>query len=128
MCVTGPNYCHVINIKEKMDGLIIALIAFCMVLLVIALTFILSNNRHKQRMMLLEKGKDPNFFDTPEARRIPLKWGMLLVGMGVGFLTAFILDTYFFVHIKDTEPLYPGMVFLFGGLGLTFFHYFLARE
>ena len=108
-----------------MDGLIIALIAFCIVLLVISLTFILSNNRHKQRMMLLEKGKDPDFFDTPESRKAPLKWAMLLVGMGMGFLIAFSLDTYVFAGLQDTEPIYPGMVLLFGGLGLVVFHYFL---
>jgi len=111
-----------------MDGFIIALIAFCIVLLVVSLTYVLTNIRHKQRMMLLEQGKDPNFFETPEVRQAPLKWGMLLIGMGLGFMSAFLLDHYFFSDLTDTEPLYPAMVFLFGGLGLVFFHSFLARN
>lgn len=109
--------------KQDMDGIIIILIAFCIVLLIVSLTYVLTNIRHKERMMLLEKGKDPNLFDTPYSRKAPLKWGMLLLGVGFGFFSAFILDHYVFPSSFETEPVYPAMIFFFGGLGLVVFYY-----
>ncbi len=105
-----------------MQGLIITLIAFCAVLLIVSITYVLTNIRHKERMALLEKEKDPGLFDNPQARLTPLKWGMLLIGAGLGFLVAFLLDNYVFTSVIDTDPIYPAMIFMFGGTGLVIFY------
>lgn len=111
-----------------MDGIIIALIAFCIVIMVVSLTFVLTNLRHKERMMLLDKGQDPNLFDTPQSRKAPLKWGMLMLGVGLGFFMAFLLDNYVFPSSLETEPVYPAMIFLFGGLGLVIYYFKLSNR
>lgn len=121
--VTAMAYCCVIVIKHKMmNGLILALIVFCVVLLIVSLTYVLTNIRHKERMALLEKERDPKLFDTPQSRLAPLKWGMLLIGAGLGFLTAFLLDNFVFTSVVDTDPIYPAMIFILGGIGLVLFY------
>lgn len=111
-----------------MNILIIALIIFCVVLLIVSLTYVLTNIRHKERMMLLEKGQDPRLLDTRQARMAPLKWGMLLMGVGIGFLAAFLLDNYVLTSVLDSEPIYPAMIFTFGGGGLILYYRVFGRN
>lgn len=105
-----------------MDSLIIILGILCIVVLIVSIIYITITHRHKERLALLESGKDPKLFDTPQSRQAPLKWGMLLMGAGLGFLTAFLLDNFVFTEIPDTDPIYPAMIFLFGGTGLILFY------
>lgn len=69
----------------------------------------------KENLAILEKGKDPR---SPRPYR-NLKWGLLLVGSGVGLLLAYILDRAVFHSIDDNPSVYMSLIGIGGGLGLV---------
>jgi hypothetical protein len=72
--------------------------------------------RNRERMALIEKGADPKFFEsqkTTSGKGI-LKWGLLLVGIGLGIFLAGICVS----SGMDEGAAYPGLICLFGGAGL----------
>ena len=111
-----------------MNSIIIILGILCLVVLIVSIIYISISYRHKERIALLESNQNPELFDSPQSRLAPLKWGMLLMGAGLGFLTAFLLDNYAFASILDTEPIYPAMVFLFGGTGLVIYYRLFGKK
>lgn len=87
--------------------------------------------RHKERMTMLEKGLSPEdikslYEKTGSPRFSPLsslKWGMIFVAIGVAVLLGlYIRETYYV-----DEGVFPGLIALFGGLGLITF-YLLAKK
>ena len=71
--------------------------------------------RNKERMALIEKGADPKLFESVKKTSTGgiLKWGLLLVGIGLGTFSAMLL-----VQAGLEEGAYPAMICLFGGAGL----------
>lgn len=60
--------------------------------------------RGKEKMSMIEKGLDPNIkYATPQRPRpapfISLKWGLLLVGAGLGLFLAYLLDNTILYHV-----------------------------
>ena len=49
-------------------------------ILIVSVTYIIISTRHKEKMMIMEKGLDANFFDSTAYFLDVLKWGMLLLG------------------------------------------------
>ena len=84
--------------------------------------------RSRENMAMLEKGMNPR-----EGKQIPqpfisLKFGLLLVGAGLGLFLAYILDATQFAHSGvNTEPLYPSLIGIGGGLGLVI-SYFIEKK
>lgn len=80
--------------------------------------------RNRERMALVEKGESAKIFVNEGNNLGALKFGILLVSAGAGFLLGF-----FFERIFDApEALLPiTMGIMFGGLGLILF-YFMARR
>ena len=76
-------------------------------------------NRNKERLALIEKGADANLFKTKGNRLSSLKWGMLLIGVGIGILFGNILETS---AGMDEEVSYFSMIFLFGGAALISYY------
>jgi len=74
--------------------------------------------RRKERVTLIEKGTNAKIF---ESSRQPssLKWGLLLVGIGLGILLGKVLAVY---TTLDEEPAFFSMICLFGGIGLITYH------
>ncbi|HWK05579.1 MAG TPA: DUF6249 domain-containing protein [Puia sp.] len=97
--------------------------AFAMILGIVYL-------RTKQNMAMIEKGMNPKSKDyRPMHRPTPylnLKWGLLLVGSGLGFFLAYLLDNFVLYKIShDTwgnnganVPVYFALIAIGGGLGL----------
>jgi hypothetical protein len=87
---------------------------------------------NKERMAMIEKGID---FGTTKAQPQPyknLKWGLLLIGLGLGLFIAYILD--FTVFNSTNEELndkvgfiYFALMAVFGGLGL-FISYLIEKK
>ncbi|HVV07520.1 MAG TPA: DUF6249 domain-containing protein [Puia sp.] len=87
--------------------------------------------RNRENMAMIEKGLDPNI--KPEKPRPApfrnLKWGLLLVGAGLGLFVAYMLDNtilYKIGHNNDrwgdsngaNVSIYFAMIAIGGGLGL----------
>lgn len=110
-----------------MNGILFALILFCVVLLIVSLIYITSTIRHKERMALLEKDKDPDFFKNDLMLLSAIKWGLVLFFGGAGFMIAFLLN-YFIFPGNDGEPVFPAMLFLGTGTGLMIFYRLFKKK
>jgi preprotein translocase subunit YajC len=81
--------------------------------------------RKKERMALLQTGKDASVFDKGRKCGSPsLKYGLLLTGAGVGILLANILVS---LNILSEDVAYFSMIFIFGGMALLV-DFFLQRK
>jgi len=73
---------------------------------------------NRENMAMIEKGMNPKEFKNRPAPYRNLKWGLLLVGAGVGLFLAYIMHTYV-LHIDDDNPvMYFSLIGICGGLGL----------
>lgn len=71
---------------------------------------------NQERMAMIDKGVDPQFFNVSKARNTswPLRASLLLIGGGIGLLLGYFLDRAFYME----EVGYFAMLFIFGGIGL----------
>ena len=107
-----------------MEGLL-AFIAF--LASVFGIFYVFVTTRNKERMSLIEKGADASLFNTGKEgqkswfnwNKATLKFGMLLMGVGVGIIAGAILDS---MNVMEHGAEYTSMVFLFGGLSLVLFY------
>src|SRR6201991_2705048 len=73
----------------------------------------------RERMAMIERGMDPRRYKPQSAPYQNLKWGLLLIGAGVGLFLAYLLDrTAFDATRYDNEAIYFALIAIFGGLGL----------
>jgi hypothetical protein len=78
----------------------------------------------RENLAMIEKGMNPK--NRPADRPVPyknLKWGLLLVGSGLGLLIAFFLDQYILPETRHNgdDPrafIYFALLAIGGGLGL----------
>jgi hypothetical protein len=76
--------------------------------------------RNRERMAMIERGMDPRSYKAQPAPYQNLKWGLLLIGAGLGLFLAYLLDRTVFVSTRDeNEAIYFGLIAIFGGLGLV---------
>ncbi len=104
-----------------MEGIVFALIVFCGVILIVSIIYISSTLRHKERMALLEKDKDPKFFSNEMFFLNSVKWALILFGAGVGFLSAFLLN-YFVFPGNEGEAVFPAFILIGSSTGLFVFY------
>jgi hypothetical protein len=83
---------------------------FAMVLGIVYLSY-----RKKERMALIQSGKDSSIFGQDRKCYSTLKWGLLLFGVGLGLLIAEALSRY---DVLSPEVAYFSMAFIFGGVAL----------
>ena len=73
-----------------------------------------------ERMSIIEKGLSPDIFKREMTAPSTIRWALLLIGIGFGFLMGYWLDRSF-----DMEEVgYFSMLFIFGGLGLGLAYFF----
>ncbi|MEM7087178.1 MAG: DUF6249 domain-containing protein [Bacteroidota bacterium] len=103
------------------------LLVLTAVILIVSLAYIIITTRHKEKMILLEKDLDPK--DYMKDRFLPntMRAGMFLLGVGMGFLAAFTFDE-FIVTTNENPAIYPGMIFVFGGISQLLFYRFYKRN
>jgi hypothetical protein len=99
----------------------IALLVLTAVLLIVSLAYIIITTRHKEKMALLEKGLDPKEYLKDRFLPNALRAGMISLGIGLGFLTAFLLDE-FIMTTNENPAIYPGMILVFGGISQILFY------
>ncbi|HUQ66442.1 MAG TPA: DUF6249 domain-containing protein [Flavitalea sp.] len=93
-----------------------------------ALIFGIVYMNKKENLAMIDKGMNPKQGATrgPEPFR-NLKWGLLLVGAGVGLFLAYLFDEYFSRH-GDNEALYFALIAIGGGTGLIISYRMEMRE
>ena len=81
--------------------------------------------RNRENMAMIEKGLDPKLNLHRPAPYQNLKFGLLLVGAGVGLLLAYILSEYVLVtrdkfgdYHDDNPAIYFALIAIGGGVGL----------
>jgi len=81
----------------------------------------------RERLAMIERGMDPRKYKPQRAPFHNLKWGLLLIGCGVGLFLAYLLDHSLFANFgvrdkydDDTNNwiIYFALITIFGGLGL----------
>ena len=73
----------------------------------------------RERMSMIERGMDPRRYKPQSAPYQTLKWGLLLIGAGVGLFLAYTLDRTVFSRTEDDNvAIYFALIAIFGGLGL----------
>jgi len=80
--------------------------------------------RKKERLALIQKGADASLFESGIKAPTDLKWGLLLIGIGIGILVGKVLSTY---TTLNEEPAFFSMICLFGGIGLIIYHVIANR-
>lgn len=71
--------------------------------------------RKKERMALIQSGRDASILNQDKRCYSTLKWGLLLFGVGLGLLIAEMLAKY---DIMSPEAAYFSMASIFGGMAL----------
>jgi hypothetical protein len=88
---------------------------------------------NKEKMAMIERGIDPGVNKATPKPFLSLKFGLLLVGFGIGLLLAlFLVRGVFGPEITDVEEgqsaaIYFGCIGIFGGLGLIV-SYFVEKK
>ena len=93
-------------------GIIISLGFFAMIFGIVYLY-------KRERMAMIERGMDPRRYKPQSAPYLNLKWGLLMIGAGLGLFLAFVLDRSVFESSRyENEAIYFALIAICGGLGL----------
>ncbi len=98
-------------------GIVFIMLFLCATAMVFGIRY-LSN---KERMAMIERGIDPRLGKPAQSAPKPflsLKFGLLMVGLGLGLIVALLTVVNTNLDNKESVPLYFGSIFVFGGLGL----------
>ncbi len=92
----------------------------------VGIIYIFISARNKERLALINKGVDASIFkmDKTERRLDALKWGLVIVAVGIGVFAGSIMTE---TRILDQGPAFVSMPLIFGGLGLLTY-YFLVKN
>jgi hypothetical protein len=96
-----------------MVAILVPMACFAMIF---GIVYVIVTARNRERMSLIEKGADPKLFESVKRTSTGgiLKWGLLLVGIGLGIFFATLLVQ----GGMEEGAAYPAMICLFGGSGL----------
>jgi hypothetical protein len=74
----------------------------------------------REKLAMIERGMDPRSYKPQPAPYQNLKWGLLMIGAGLGLFFAFILDRTAFNNVGEENPaIYFALIAIFGGAGLV---------
>lgn len=106
-----------------MEGIVALFIPIALFIMIFGIVYLYS----REKMAMIERGMDPRAYKGQAAPFGNLKWGLLLIGSGIGLFIAYLLDESVFKNSDDTEALYFALIAIFGGIGL-FISYFVERK
>ncbi len=81
--------------------------------------YIYLKSRNKERLALIEAGQDASIFKSDRDLRSSLKWGILLVAIGVAMFLGHFVETY--TAMEDGAG-YAPLIFIFGGAALIYYY------
>ena len=91
-------------------GILVPISMFAMILGIVYMSY-----RKKERMALIQSGRDASILKEDGRCYSSLKWGLLLFGVGLGLLLAELLAKY---QVMSPEAAYFSMASIFGGMAL----------
>lgn len=94
------------------------IVFICLFICATALVFGIRYMSNKEKMAMIERGIDPGIGQSSPKPFLSLKFGLLMVGLGLGVVAAFIVVTNGRFDDEDAVALYFGSIFIFGGIGL----------
>ncbi len=98
---------------------VLSVIGFFSTLMIFGIMFL--RNRHRERLALIQYGKDSSVFNKGNGKNTPLKMGLLFLSIGAGLLIGRIIDGIF-----NSEPVgIFSCVFLLGGFALIYYHQYV---
>jgi hypothetical protein len=71
----------------------------------------------KENLAMIEKGMNPKEWANRPAPYKNLKWGLLLIGSGVGLMLAYFITQYM-LHDEENPALWFALIAIGGGIGL----------
>jgi drug/metabolite transporter (DMT)-like permease len=83
-----------------------------------AMVFGITYLRTRQNMAMIDKGMNPKIHTQRPAPYQNLKWGLLLIGAGIGLALAYIVCSHL-LHEDENPALYFAFIGIGGGLGLV---------
>lgn len=97
-----------------------------------AMIFGLRYLSNKENMAMIQNGMDPKLSRSRPQPYQNLKWGLLLMGAGIGLFLAYLLDHTLLNYDngfrgRDSEAIYFSLIGIFGGLGL-FISYLVEKK
>lgn len=97
--------------EVEVIGVFIPIIAI--IGIVVAIIY-LRRYENEERLSMIEKGMNPGDIKKSRNTSLPLRFSLLLIGVGVGLFVGYFLDA----NTRMEEVAYFSMLFIFGGLGL----------
>ena len=95
------------------EELMVALVFLGLFTMVFGLCYL----RNKENMAMIERGMNPKEFNNRPAPYRNLKWGLLLLGAGIGLALAYFITQYM-LHDDENPALWFALIGIGGGLGL----------
>ncbi|MCW5900614.1 MAG: hypothetical protein KIT10_15215 [Flavobacteriales bacterium] len=84
--------------------------------------YIIWSTRHRERMSMIEKGMDPEASKPAPDPRKAMRNGLLMIGIGVGLLAAWLFHQHAMDPDRDSLlPYFMGPA-IFGGLALVVYY------
>ena len=83
-----------------------------------ALIFGIIYMNKRENLAMIEKGLNPKEWANRPVPYKNLKWGLLLVGAGIGLFLAYILHEHVLKIDDDNPAIYFSLIAIGGGLGL----------
>lgn len=80
----------------------------------LVMTVYLRKYTNEERMSMIEKGMSPGDIKRTYNTSLPLRFSLLMIGVGFGLLIGYFLDRAFYMD----EVAYFAMIFICGGAGL----------
>ncbi|HLY68370.1 MAG TPA: DUF6249 domain-containing protein [Puia sp.] len=90
--------------------------------------------QNKENISMIEKGMNPKLIEKRPTPYRNLKWGLLLLGAGVGLFLAYLLDNFVFYRIHNgfdndaNVAIYFALIAIGGGVGLISSYRIEKRE
>lgn len=83
-----------------------------------ALIFGIVYMNKKENLAMIEKGMNPKEWSNRPAPYKNLKWGLLLLGAGIGLMLAYFITQYM-LHDDENPALWFALIAIGGGSGLV---------
>ena len=82
-----------------------------------AMVFGIVYMKSRENLSMIEKGMNPKEYANRPAPYRNLKWGLLLIGAGLGLMLAYFITQYL-LHDEENPALWFAFIGIGGGLGL----------